>query len=43
MLSWTFPNVSKIPDPSTVQVQKWNKDKYDTQTKVVSYHLAYTE
>ena len=38
----TFANVSKIHDPSLLQVQKTNKMKYDTQTKMVSYDLAHT-
>ena len=38
----TFVNVSKIHDPSSLQVQKTNKMKYDTQTKMVSYDLAHT-
>ena len=38
----TFANVSKIHDPSLLQVQKTNKMKYDTQTKIVSYDLAHT-
>ena len=38
----TFANVSKIHDPSSLQVQKTNKMKYDTQTKMVSYDLAHT-
>ena len=37
-----FANVSKIHDPSSLQVQKPNKMKYDTQTKMVSYDLAHT-
>ena len=37
-----FVNVSKIHDPSSLQVQKTNKMKYDTQTKMVSYDLAHT-
>ena len=37
-----FANVSKIHDPSSLQVQKTNKMKYDTQTKMVSYDLAHT-
>ena len=38
-----FANVSKIHDPSSLQVQKTNKMKYDTQTKMVSYDLAHTK
>ena len=38
----TFANVSKIHDPSSLQVQKTNRMKYDTQTKMVSYDLAHT-
>ena len=38
----TFANVPKIHDPSSLQVQKTNKMKYDTQTKMVSYDLAHT-
>ena len=38
----TFASVSKIHDPSSLQVQKTNKMKYDTQTKMVSYDLAHT-
>ena len=38
----TFANVSKIHDPSSLQVQKTNKMKYDTQTKMVSYDSAHT-
>ena len=33
----TFSNVSKKHDPSPLQVQKSDKMKYDTQTKMVSY------
>ena len=38
----SIANVSKIHDPSSLQVQKNNKMKYDTQTKMVSYDLAHT-
>ena len=38
----TFPNVFKNCDPSPLQVQKSNRMKYDTQTKLVSYDLAHT-
>ena len=38
----TFANVSKIHDPSSLQVQKNNKMKYDTQTKMVSYDSAHS-
>ena len=37
----TFSNVSKNHDPSPLQVQKSNKMKYDTQTKMVSYDLGH--
>ena len=42
LIPYTFANVSKIHDPSSLRVQKTNKMKYDTQTKMVSYNLAYT-
>ena len=42
LISDTFANVPKIHDPSSLQVQKTNKMKYDTQTKMVSYDLAHT-
>ena len=42
LITDTFANVSKIHDPSSLQVQKTNKMKYDTQTKIVSYDLAHT-
>ena len=42
LISDTFANVSKIHDSSSLQVQKTNKMKYDTQTKMVSYDLAHT-
>ena len=35
ILQHTFSNVSKIHDPSPLQVQKGNRMKYDTQTKMV--------
>ena len=38
----TFSNVSKNHDPSPLWVQKWNRGKYDTQTKMVSYDLGHT-
>ena len=38
----TFSNVSKIHDPSSLWVQKWNRGKYDTQTKMVSYDSWHT-
>ena len=38
----TFANVSKNHDPSPLQVQKSNRMKYDTQTKMVSYDWAHT-
>ena len=41
-IPYTFANVSKIHDPSSLRVQKTNKMKYDTQTKLVSYDLAHT-
>ena len=37
-----FANVSKNHDPSSLQVQKTNRMKYDTHIKMVSYDLAYT-
>ena len=37
----TFSNVSKNHDPSPLQVQKSDKMKYDTQTKMVSYDLGH--
>ena len=42
LIPYTFANVSKIHDSSSLQVQKTNKMKYDTQTKMVLYDLAYT-
>ena len=39
----TFANVSKNHDPSSLRVQKTNRMKYDTQTKMVSYNLAHTK
>ena len=42
LIPYTFANVSKNHDPSSLQVQKTNKMKYDTQTKMVSYDLAHT-
>ena len=41
MLWRTFSNVSKTYDPSPVRVQKCNRRKYDTQTKLVSYDTAH--
>ena len=38
-----FANVSKNHDPSSLPVQKTNRMKYDTQTKMVSYDLAHTK
>ena len=38
----TFSKVSKINDLSPLQLQKWNRRKYDTQTKMVSYDLRNT-
>ena len=37
-----FSNVAKNHDPSSLRVQKSNRMKYDTQTKMVSYDLAHT-
>ena len=37
MLCCLFSNVSKIHDPSPLQLQKCNRGKNDTQTKMVSY------
>ena len=37
-----FSNVSKIHDPSPLQVQNRNRQKYDTQTKMVSYDWGHT-
>ena len=42
ILQHTFSNVSKNHDPSLFQVQKNNRMKYDTQTKMVSYDWART-
>ena len=42
LIPFTFANVSKNYDPSSLQVQKTNRMKYDTQTKMVSYDLAHT-
>ena len=42
LILYTFANVSKNHDPSLLWVQKTNKMKYDTQTKVVSDDLAHT-
>ena len=42
ILQHTFSNVSKNHDPSSLQVQKSNRMKYDTQIKMVSYDLAHT-
>ena len=42
IIPYMFANVTKIYDPSSLQVQKTNKMKYDTQTKTVSYDLAHT-
>ena len=38
----TFANVSTNHDPSSLWVQKSNRMKYDTKTKMVSYDLAHT-
>ena len=38
----TFPNVAKYHDHSPLPMQKSNRMKYDTQTKMVSYDLAHT-
>ena len=43
IIPYTFPSVSKNHDLSALQVQKSNRMKYDTQTKIVSYHLAHTK
>ena len=40
LIPYTF--VSKNHDPSSLRVQKTNKMKYDTQTKMVLYDLAHT-
>ena len=37
-----FANVSKNHDPLSLQVQKTNRMKYDSKTKMVSYDSAYT-
>ena len=37
-----FANVSTNHDPSSLQVQKTNRMKYDTKTQMVSYGLAHT-
>ena len=42
LILYMFPNVSKNHDLSPFLVQKTNKMKYDTQTKMVSYDLAHT-
>ena len=42
LIPYTFANVSKNHDPSSLWVQKTNRMKYDTQTKMVSYDLAHT-
>ena len=42
ILSRTCSNVSKIHDPSPFRAQKWNREKYDTQTKMVSYDWGHT-
>ena len=42
ILRHTFSNVSKNHDPSSLQVQKSNRMKYDTQIQMVSYDLAHT-
>ena len=41
LIMYTFANVSKNHDTSSLQVQETNRMKYDTQTKMVSYDLAY--
>ena len=38
-----FSNVSKNHYPSSLRVQKSNRMKYDTQTKMVSYEWAHTK
>ena len=38
----TFANVSTNHDPSSLRVQKTNRMKYDTKTKMVLYDLAHT-
>ena len=38
----TFANVSENHDPSPLRMQKSNRMKYDTQTKMVSYDWAHT-
>ena len=43
IIQYTFPSVSKNHDPSALRVQKSNRMKYDTQTKMVSYHLEHTK
>ena len=42
ILRHTFSNVSKNHDPSSLRVQKNNRMKYDTQTKMVSCDWAHT-
>ena len=42
LIPYTFSNVSKNHDPSPLRVQKSNRMKYDTQTKMVSYASAHT-
>ena len=42
LILYAFQNGSKNHDPSPLQVQKSNRMKYDTQTKMVSYDLAHT-
>ena len=37
----TFLNVTKNHDPQPLQVQKNNRMKFDTQTKMVSYDLGH--
>ena len=43
LIAYMFANVSKIHDPSSLQVQKTNRMKYDTKTKMVSYDLAHNQ
>ena len=42
IIPYMFPSVSKNCELSPLSVQKSNRTNYDTQTKVVSYHLAHT-
>ena len=43
LIPYTFANVSKNHDPSSFQVQKTNRMKYDTQKKMVSYDSPHTK